>query len=118
MATFPIESVNRGEVEISGSFATKNGGGTVITIYGTGFAVAYTGAGVYTVTFTKAFPTFLGAQAQLQLNTVDNWACQVKSFAAKVLTIRMVDGTTGAEVDLADNANNRINFSAKFLNVT
>lgn len=103
---------------IGGSFA-PNGSSAIdqSTRLGLGWSVAYTSTGLYTVTFTDAFPNLLCAVASLQLTTGDDKFLQIGVYSAanKTLQIRCYDASGAA---LADAGAGRINFSCFFSDTT
>jgi len=106
-------------VVIAGSFA-PNGSSAVSAASnkGTGFTVARTSAGLFTITFTESYPDLLSAVATLQLASADDKYVQVGTYTAatKALQIRVFDASDAAVADVDANANNRINFVCVFEN--
>lgn len=96
---------------IAGSFAPA-GAGAVTAVNGSGFTVARTAQGTFTVTLDEAARDLVAATATAQTSAADNYWAQVGDTdvsTAKTLVIRLID-ETGTAQDLAANANNRVNF--------
>ena len=109
-------------VIVAGSFA-PNGSSAVSASSrkGRGWSVARTSAGLFTVTFGEKYNNLISAVATLQLVTasLDSWFAQVGAYvaASKTLQIRVVDEAAAA-VDVAADADNRINFICVFSNTS
>lgn len=113
----PLRSLNREEVVISGSFAPNGSSAVAATsCSGLGWSVARSGVGVFTVTFSDKFASYISATATLQLAASANSQVQVGTvdLAAKTMVLRTI--TAGSDADIAANANNRINFVIRFRN--
>ena len=106
-----IHSLNRGTAHIEGSFAV-DGSGDPTTIKGTGFSVAHTTTGVYTVTLSDKYQALIAAHASLMLNSADDKYVQLGAWstANSTLVIRVWDDSAGALADIASHANTRIQF--------
>ena len=124
--TLPIKSAKHGLIEVGGSFApngasaidqTQNKGNT------TGWSVAYTSAGTYTITFTDKWTAApIAIVGSLQLAAADDKFLQAGTFTAATnttaatLVLRVWDVSGAAATDVAANANNRVNFRCTFDN--
>ena len=118
-STFPIESLERCPVMIAGSFKPNSTSALVASeTKGKGFTAARSGVGTFTITCDDTFPDLLSVIATLRLNTVGDQYVQPVSFASKVLTLKIVDASSGAAVDIAHNANNVVSFMCMFKNAS
>ncbi len=84
------------------------------TLKGEGFSVAWTSAGLFTVTLTDSFNSFVAGKAMLQLATADDKVCQIGAVtmgATHTFQIRVWDKSAAAVADpgITDD-NNRIHF--------
>lgn len=107
------ETVGVGLVCITGSWAPA-GTGAVTTVRGAGFTVARSDVGVFTITFSEAYPSLAAANATVQLNASADTVAQIGAYtaASKTLVVRTL--TAGSDADIAANANNRVNFICWF----
>lgn len=94
---------------IAGSFAPA-GAGAVTAVRGSGFSVARTGAGVFTVTLQDSYADLESADATVQLSAAANMKAQVGSYSAanRTLVIRTIAGAV--ETDIGADPVNRVNF--------
>lgn len=114
--------LNRGEVIICGSFA-PNGSSAVdaASNKGTGWSVARTSAGLFTVTLQDKWIALTAAEVSLQLASPAAQAVQLGATdvsSAKTVQIRVVDTTAGTVADVAADASNRIHFVLRLRNST
>lgn len=116
--TYPIGVSTPGTVAIEGSWQC-NGVGAPLLPRGTGFAVARTGVGEFTVTFDRPYLDFIRFDKDLALNAVTDHQAQLGPYvaAARTLIVNTVDMGAAAVVDVAAHANNRCGFEAVFKNV-
>jgi len=121
MGTYPAKTLEPGMVYIMGSFA-PNGSSAVSAASnkGSGFTVARTSTGLFTITFESIYPGYRSFTASLQLASGDDKFCQIGAYvaASKTLQIRVWDVSGAAVADVAADANNRINFCAVFDSMT
>jgi hypothetical protein len=112
-----VRGVGKGYTVVAGSFAPNNTSAIAATSNkGTGWSVARTSAGLYTITFKNVGYELVTALTSLQLATKDDKFLQIGSYSAanKTLEIRVWD-VSGADVaDVAENANNRVHFLCIF----
>ena len=114
---FPLFALAREYVLVAGSFC-PNGNSAVASssVRGSGFSVARSDTGTFTVTFTDAYPELVAMVPGLQLNSADDKDLQFGAYSStnKTLVIRVWDysGTGAADIDA--NANNRISFVCVF----
>lgn len=112
---FPAECLGQGRVGISGSFA-PNGSSALAaaSMYGTtGWTVAYTSTGLYTITLDDKWLYLLSAWHSLQLHTGSDKYLQwgdIDVASAKTLQLRCWDASDAAVADVAADSNNRIHF--------
>ena len=118
---WPVRSRQPETIVIHGSFA-PNGSSAVSAASnrGTGWSVARTGTGEFTITFSAAYPELQSFNASLQLATPDDKfpIPGVYSSSAKTITVTVWDISGAAATDVAADANTRINFVATFRNTT
>lgn len=114
-----IQTLTREVVEIAGSFAPA-GTGAPTAVRGHGFTVARTSAGLFTITFESKFPSYIHADAGLQLASGDDKFAQVGAvdLAARTMQVRIWDISGAAVADVSADANNRVNFTIKFRNTS
>lgn len=101
-------------VILAGSFA-PNGSSAVSAASnkGTGWSVAWTSTGLFTITLQDSYPSLISATASLQLATGDDKFLQwgtIDVVSAKTLQLRVWDVSATAVADVTADANNRINF--------
>jgi len=111
MAFHPPLTTGNHEVILSGSFAPA-GAGAPTAVYGTGFTVARTSAGLFTLTLTDRFVRLRAGLCQLQLATLDTWFAQLGSVDVATngtVQIRVID-ETATVTDVSADANNRVHF--------
>lgn len=114
-----LGTYSRDRVLISGSFAPNGSSALAATsTYGTGFTVAYTSTGLYTITFADSYAQLEAFVCTLQLASGADTFLQAGSYSSanKTITIRNWDVSGAAVADIAADANNRINFIAVFAN--
>ena len=102
-------------VILAGSFA-PNGSSAVSAASnkGTGWSVAWTSTGLFTITLADSYPSLISATASLQLTSGDDKFLQfgaIDVLSAKTLQIRVWDVSGTAVSDVAADAGNRINFT-------
>lgn len=116
-----------GLVFVTGSYGTNAGNPLdAATNRGAGWSVARTAAGVHEITFNEKYAELVAFSATLQLNAVADTIIQAGPYTAPTSTakgkivVRLYDPNTGAgtgaAVDPAADANNRVNFVACFRN--
>jgi len=95
---------------ISGSFAPA-GTGAPTAVRGSGFTVARSGVGAYTITLDRVYLQLVAVNATVQLASVADLNMQVGAvdLAAKTIALSALAGATPTEI--AANANNRVHFS-------
>lgn len=111
MAFHPLLATGNHEVILSGSFAPA-GTGAPTDVYGTGYTVVRTSAGLFTLTLTDRFIRLRAGLCQLQLATLDTWFAQLGSIDVATngtVQIRVID-ETATVTDVAADANNRVHF--------
>lgn len=83
-----------------------------------GFKVSKTDTGEFTVTFDDSFPDMIDCEATLQLVTAADQFVVVGTYtaASRTIVFTIWDVSGAAAADVANNANNRINFIATFVN--
>ncbi len=95
---------NGDQVRIWGKW-TETGAGAIQDPQGVGFTVAYTGAGIFTVTFAQAFGFLEGAHAYLQAAvTATDITGEIGAFtpgAAGAATLVVLSFASGAAADPA-----------------
>ncbi len=111
----PEAVVVEGSFRPNGSSAIDNG-----LNEGVGFSVARTGVGVYVVTFSDKFPALIRATADMRLNAFGDSAVFAGAYSAPTAsakaTLTIYAATAGVAADIASNANNWVQFYAKFRN--
>ena len=114
-----IQTLGHGIVVIAGSFAPNGTGAVAATSNkGMGWTVARTSTGLFTITFADEYVDMHSATATLQLATGSDKYIQIGTYtaASKTLEIRVWDESDAAVVDVAADANNRVNFIVFFKN--
>lgn len=113
------KSPDREVVLIAGSFAPA-GTGAPTAAKGSGFSVARSGVGVFTITLDKIYPDMLSAVCSLQLATAaDQYVLGGTYTAASgTFVINVWDVSGAALADISANANNRVNFILAMKNST
>jgi hypothetical protein len=104
-----VDAVALGELRGAGG-VDGDGSGT--------FVVTKGGTGTYAISF-EAFPEMLFFKPQLQLASAADQFCVSGAWeaaASQTIVIYIWDKSAGAAVDVAINADNRINFEAVFTN--
>jgi hypothetical protein len=112
-----VRGVGKGYTVVAGSFAPNGSSAIAATSNkGTGWSVARTSAGLYTLTFTNVGYELVTALTSLQLATKDDKLLQIGAYdaAAKTLLIRVWDISGGDVADVDANANNRVHFLCVF----
>lgn len=109
-----LETIGRKKRVVAGSFAPDTAN-PVTAVRGSGFTVARTAQGVFTLTLSNTYAELTSATATVQLAAAGARYAQVGAYVAgsRTLVIRTVDGA-GAEQDIAADANNRVNFTLVF----
>jgi hypothetical protein len=113
-------TLDKGVVYVQGSFAPDTANAPT-TVRGSGFSVARTSTGLFTITLQDKYVSLLSAQVSLQLATGDDKMLQLGAIdviSARTIQIRVWDISGGAVADIAANANNRINFLLLLKNST
>lgn len=111
MSFHPSLSTGNHEVILAGSFAPA-GAGAPTDVYGVGFTVARTSAGLFTLTLAERFIRLRAGLCQLQLATLDTWFAQLGSIDVATngtVQIRVID-ETATVTDVDADANNRVHF--------
>jgi hypothetical protein len=121
---YPVKSPQRELSCVAGSFAPNGSSAVAATSNrGTGFTVARTGTGQFTVTFTaEHYYQLVSATATLQLASAADTFLVVGTYTAPTATangtlvITAMDNSAGtiSAADVSANANNRINFVCFF----
>lgn len=109
---YPIQVKTPEAYIIAGSFAPDTAN-PVTAVNGSGFTVARTAQGTFTVTLDEAARDLVSATATVQTAAADNYWAQIGATdvsTAKTVVVRLID-ETGTAQDLAANANNRVNFT-------
>jgi len=94
------------QVRIFGKFST-DGAGAIADVQGEGFTVAYTGVGIYTITFTDGFTALQYANATTQVQasgSATDLVGEVSAFTAGVAgacTLIVLAFTGAAAADMA-----------------
>ena len=109
---FDVQALNPHVKIVCGSFA-PNGSSAVDSASneGTGWSVARSGTGSFTVTLDAKYPALLSGQCSIALNAVADSKVQFGAIdvaSAKTVVINVI--TTASAADIAANANNRIHF--------
>jgi hypothetical protein len=114
-----VRAKGKGLTLYEGSFAPAATGAPT-ALSGTGWTVARTSAGLFTITFAEKYPEMIKATATLQLATKDDKVTQIGTYdgSAGTLQIRVWDFSGADVADVAADANNRVNFSVTFRNTT
>ncbi len=119
---YPARTPMREVAPVVGSFAVNNTSAvSLASRKGLGWTVVRTSAGLFTVTFTDKYFDLIAFTASIQRASADDQYLQMGTLvntATPVIQIRMIDASAGTVVDMAANANNRINFTAWFRNVS
>lgn len=112
-----LDTYSGNRVHVAGSFAPDSGNDPT-DVKGTGFTVAWTSTGLYTITFNDLYNDLESFQVSLQLASGDDKIVQSGTYtaASKTMTVRVWDIGAAAVADITANANNRINFTAVFKN--
>jgi hypothetical protein len=111
---FKQRTAFRGEIQVGGSFAPA-GTGAVTAVRGTGFTVARTSAGLFTVTLDKVFPSLVRAYVMIQMASATDISPQlglVDLATARTIQIRTI--VAAVVTDIAADANNRVHFEFTF----
>lgn len=108
---YDVQAVGPGRVVVAGSFAPA-GTGAVTDVKGTGFSVARTSTGLFTITLDKVYSELLAATPGLQLAAGDDKTLQFGTYVAAsgTLELRVWDFSAAAVADISADANNRVNF--------
>lgn len=111
-------TLHRDYVTLQGSFAPA-GTGAITAVKGVGFTAARTGVGTFLVTFSDVYADMISGQETVQTAAATQAYPQLGTFdaTASTLVLRVVDAA-GAAVDVAANANNRVNFVVTLTNTT
>ena len=109
---YDVQCMNPHVKIVCGSFA-PNGSSAVDSASneGTGWSVARSGTGSFTVTLDANYPALLSGQCSLALNAVADSKVQFGAIdvaSGKTVVINVI--TTASAADIAANANNRIHF--------
>jgi hypothetical protein len=113
---FQTQCLNLEEDLIVGSFAPAGTGAPTAT-NGLGYTVTRTGVGTFSVALNDEYYTLLACGADLQLATPTDEIAQMGAVnvestgaGAQTATITTLSSASGAAVDIAANASNRVNF--------
>jgi hypothetical protein len=113
MKAHPLKTTGNAEYVVAGSFAPA-GTGAPTDVYGTGFTVVRTSAGLFTVTLTNPAIRIRGGTVSLQkaaaADTHAEFGTTAVSAATPTFQIRVFDSATATETDIAADANNRVHF--------
>lgn len=103
-----------GAAVVNGSIAAPANVPTAVK--GLGFTVAWTSAGLWTVTFSDFFAELISIKASYQAVTAVGKVMQVKAISLTAKTAQLVlwDKAGAAPLDVVANANTRIHFVAWF----
>lgn len=119
--TNAVLSIGRNIHIVAGSFA-PNGSSAIdaTSNLGSGWSVAYTSTGLYTITFSNKWNNLVSFTATIMLASGDDKHPQVGAYSAanRTITIRSWDASAAAVTDIAANADNRIHFLAVFSNTS
>ena len=113
--TSPVRAEGKEYTIVAGSFCPDSGNNPTTTT-GTGFTVVWTSTGLFTITFTEAYPSIAAAHAHLQLASGDDKFAQLGTFtaatatAAATCTVRIWDVSAAPVADVTANANNIVHF--------
>lgn len=104
-----VKTPEFGTLMIAGSFAPA-GTGAVTAVRGSGFSVARTGVGEYTITLDEQVNEIVAANATLQMNAATDLNAQFMTYtaASRTFILNALAGATPTEI--AANANNRVSF--------
>jgi len=111
-------TLDKGVVHIQGSFAPA-GTGAPTAVLGTGFSVARTSAGLFTITLQDAYRSLLAGDIMIQMASATDLAGQlgvVDVASAKTVQVRVLAAAT--PTDISANANNRVHFCLILKNST
>lgn len=119
---YPIRTYMRDLSPVGGSFATNSSSAVSLSSRkALGWSVVRTSTGLFTVTFTDKYNDLVAFVCDLQEVTAGDQFLQTGTLvntATPVVQIRVWDISAAAVADVAANANNRINFTAWFRNVS
>lgn len=108
------QCLDKGVVILAGSFAPNGSSAISATSNkGTGWSVAYTSTGLYTITLADTYTSLISATLGLQLAAGADTIIQLGAIdvsSAKTIQVRAWDISDAAVADIAANAANRINF--------
>lgn len=115
-----VQTLGKGRVVISGSFRPNGSSAIDNTLNtGSGFTVAYTSTGLYTITLADSYVALVSANATFAMNAatdvVPQWGA-IDVVTAKTLVLRSLAGSS--VTDIASNANNRVHFTLVLRNTT
>ncbi len=111
------DALQRGLVIIAGSFAPNDSSAiSADSRQGTGWSVARSNTGLYTVTFSDKYAALVSFGCWLQLATPAAQVLCAGVYTAASKTITITNFTSGSAADIAADANNRIHFAALFRN--
>jgi hypothetical protein len=111
-------TLDKGVVHIQGSFAPQ-GTSAPTTVRGTGFSVARTSAGLFTITLQDKYMSLIAGDAQVQLAAAADLVAQIGNVdvsSAKTVEIRIL--AAAVATDISANANNRVHFNLILKNST
>jgi hypothetical protein len=114
-----MQTIGLNRVAVHGSWAPA-GAGAITSVKGKGFTAARTGVGEVTVTFDDEYPDLVAEFACGRFASASGVGAQTGTYNAsnKTLIVRTVTMSTGAAVDVAADANNRVSFQAIFRNTS
>lgn len=116
------QAKNIGTVMVGGSFAPNGASAIDNTLnQGSGWSVARTGTGQYTITLQDSYVNVYAANASLQLSAPDDKSMQwgaIDVVNAKTLVLTVWDNSAAAPADVAANASNRVHFMIHMKNTT
>lgn len=94
----PVRALDYGVSIIAGSATVATGTGGVTASNVLGATVARSTTGTFTVTMQDAFPELLGAHISVSKATAQDLVPQITSLSGKVLTFKLLTGTTATDV--------------------
>lgn len=83
---------------LSGTCSVPTGGAAVTANAILGATVARTGTGTYTITMVDSFPELLACHISVLKATAQDLVPQLVSLSGKVLTFKLLTGTTATDV--------------------
>lgn len=114
-----LYSAHPATVFIAGSFQ-PNGSSAIdaTTVKGTGFTVAYTSTGLFTVTFDRVWPGYLSIQVTFAVSTATDVVPQLGAISLSSKTFQIRSLAAASLTDIANNAANWVHFLAVMRNTS